>query len=193
MNSPSYQLDYIKAGIDQLEDYLLSDLLYWPAGARAAAGFPPYPQLTLGNLLLFLHQAMALTRDAQDARRLAQYRSDLDAIHTRWSMHWQKKARVEVQARLKLWRDFLQDYRKDPEGNYDRYAYEVTRRVMLEWLPSEAGNASTPEDELLKSLDGILKGLLVRGEFIWEAELQSEFPIDVFWYLYGRLPESWPV
>lgn len=192
MNSPRYQLDYIKASIDQLEDYLLSDLLYWPVGLRARPGNPAYPNLTLGNLLLFLHQAAALSQDAENARRLAECQNDLDMIRTRWSMHWQKKAGVEVQARVKLWRDFLQEYRKDPEGNYDRYEYEVTRRVMLEWLMVEAGSDSSPESELLKSMDGILKSLLVGREFIWEKELQPEFPHEVFWYLYGRLPESWP-
>lgn len=192
MSSPQHQLDFIHGCIDQLEDYLLSDQLYWQVSLRSASGSPPYPQLTLGNLLLFQHQAAAWSEDAESARRLSQYSSEIDVIRTRWISHWRKKASSEVQARIKLWRDYLQEYRKDPEGNFDRYEYEVTRRAMLEWLLHEAGPPESAEQKLLSSLDQILKNLLVKGEFIWDVEMRSEFPKEVFWYLYGKLPDSWP-
>ncbi len=92
----------------------------------------------------------------------------LSLIRTKWQVHWQRKAEAEFSARIKLWRDFLQEYRKDPEGNFDRYEYEVTRRVMLEWLRQESSSLKRPELDMLKSLDLLLKSLMVHGDFIWE-------------------------
>jgi hypothetical protein len=39
---------YLEAGIPELEDYLLSDELYWPISARGHN----LPRLTIGGLLL---------------------------------------------------------------------------------------------------------------------------------------------
>jgi hypothetical protein len=192
MNTSRYQLDFIQAGIDQLTDYLFSDLIYWPIGIRAVSGYPAYPQLTLGTLILFLHQAEALSTGSKSKSELSKSKNDLELIRRRWQVHWRRKAGAEFKARIKLWRDFLQEYRKDPEGNYDRYEYEVTRRVMLEWLNQEATDLKKPELEMLESLDLLLKSLIFRGDYIWDQNVKSEFPEEVFWYLYGRLPASWP-
>ena len=52
MTSAVYELGYLKAGIEILEDYLLSDDLYWAIGASPPPGEPAFRQLTLGGLLL---------------------------------------------------------------------------------------------------------------------------------------------
>jgi len=192
MNTSRYQLDFIQAAVDQLKDFLFSDLIYWPIGIRAASGYKAYPQLTLGTLLLFLHQAEALSTDSESKTELSRSKTDIELIRTKWQAHWRRKAEAEFSARIKLWRDFLQEYRKDPEGNFDRYEYEVTRRVMLEWLAQESSSLKRPELEMLKSLDLLLKSLMVHGDFIWDQNLKPEFPEEVFWYLYGKLPVNWP-
>jgi len=148
--------------------------------------------LTLGTLLLFLHQAEALSTDSESKTELSRSKTDIELIRTKWQAHWRRKAEAEFSARIKLWRDFLQEYRKDPEGNFDRYEYEVTRRVMLEWLAQESSSLKRPELEMLKSLDLLLKSLIVLGDFIWDQKLKPEFPEEVFWYLYGKLPVNWP-
>ncbi|OGO29754.1 MAG: hypothetical protein A2Z16_14775 [Chloroflexi bacterium RBG_16_54_18] len=192
MNTPRYQLDFIQAGVEQLKDYLFSDLIYWPIGIRAVSGHTAYPQLTLGTLILFLHQAEPLSIDSKSKTELSGYKNDIELIRTSWQAHWRRKSQAEFIARIKLWRDFLQEYRKDPEGNFDRYEYEVTRRVMLEWLGQESPSLKRPELEMLESLDLLLKSLFVHGAFIWGQNLKSEFPEEVFWYLYGKLPVTWP-
>jgi len=192
MSTSRYQLEFIRAAAEQLKDYLFSDHIYWPIGIRAASGFTPYPQLTLGTLLLFIHQAEALSTGSESKTALSQSKNEIELIRTRWQAHWRRKAEAEFSARIKLWRDYLQEYRKDPEGNFDRYEYEVTRRVMLVWLGQESASLKRSELELLKSLDLLLKSLFVQGDFIWDQKVKPEFPEVVFWYLYGKLPPTWP-
>ena len=152
MNDPEYELRYLKAGIDMLEDYIQSGELYWSIGISAAAGQTPYPQMTLGGLLLFFRMANACEK-----------------------------------ARLKLWSNFLEDYRQNADANQDRYAYEVSRRVQLQLLQPDADERYEAEDQLLVSLDQFLKAVLITDGFIWDQELADGFPKDPYWYLYGYL------
>jgi hypothetical protein len=193
MTTSRHELNFIQAAIDQLEEYLLSDQIYWPIRIRASSGHPAYPPLTLGTLSLFLHQARAVLDNSDLQEELTRYQSAIDESHSRWQAHWQKKAAAEFSARLKLWRDFLEEYRKDPEGNYDRYTYEVSRRAMLYWLERDTKELNSSESQLLGSLDRLLKTLLVRSNFIWDDKLKPQFPEEIFWYLYGKLPSLWPV
>ena len=190
MEPSRYPLKFIQAGIDQLENYLLSDLIYWPVGVTAASGQPAYPSLTLGTLLLFIQQAEGLAVSPQQRTELSKLKSELDAIRTHWQAHWGRKAASEFRARIKLWRDFLEEYRRDPEGNYDRYGYEVTRRVMLHWLKQAAANLPSSETHMLDSLDRLLQAMITGSEFIWDETLKPVFPKGTYWYLYGRLPKE---
>ena len=111
----------------------------------------------------------------------------LDDMRSHWRVAWEAKAAREFHARLNLWRDFLQEYRDHPENNADRYAYEVQRRAMLDLLAPDATGAPQAERDLLRSLDQLLRAVLVPGEFAWEPDMQGGFPQDEYWYLYGRL------
>ena len=90
-------------------------------------------------------------------------------------------------ARLKLWSNFLEDHRQNPEANVDRYHYEVTRRVQLHLLQPDADDRYEAEDQLLIGLDVYLKAVFVSNGFIWDQELSDGFPPDPYWYLYGHL------
>lgn len=184
-----YDLGYLRAGVDQLEQYLLSTEVYWPTGVKSPAGQPPYPQITLGGLLLARRRLRTLLSTPEPQTSLQKLESELDAQKTRWRVAWEKKAAREFHARLTLWRDFLEEVREEPKNNADRYPYEVTRRVMLDLLQAETGEIPAAEAELLTALDRLLRALLKPGAFVWESELQSEFPATRFWYLYGRLRE----
>jgi hypothetical protein len=187
-----YDLRYLRAGIDLLESYLLSQDIYRSLGVAPPAGEPPYPQLTLGWLLLSCRrlQASAVTPAQRDeAARLG---AGLDATRTHWRVAWGNKARAEFRARLNLWRDFLDEYRAQPEANYDRYGYEVSRRVLLELLQPEAEGQEQADLDMLGGLDGLLKALFRPGEFVWDADLARAFPAGIYWFLYGALPKHWP-
>jgi len=170
-----------------LEDYLLSKDVYWQLGADSPAGEPPFPSLTLGGVLLAQARlkARALDGDLRSRRERINYR--IDAIRTKWRAAWEKKAREEFSARLVLWRNFLEEYRLDPESNADRYPYEVSRRVMLDLLEREAGQLLPAEREMVSGLDLVLYANFQSGDFVWEPELAGGFPKDRYNYLYGRL------
>ncbi len=188
MPSINYDLRYLSAGLSILEDYLLSKELYWPIGITAPASETPYPQLTLGGLLLARARLSSRQLDAAVDRELTRLTTRMDTLREQWRTAWGNKAHKEFHARFNLWRDFIEDYRDKPHAHFDRYAFEVIRRVQLDLLKSEVKQLSTADLEALEGLDYLLRTLLVRGDFIWEADYQPGFPSPTFWYLYGSLP-----
>jgi hypothetical protein len=173
--------------INVLEQYLLSDEIYWATGANPPPGDPPYPQLTLGGVLLAQARLNARRESGDLIPELTRLEMRLDTIISKWKVAWIKKASREFLGRLKLWRDYLEEYRANPDDNYDRYAYEVTRRVMLHLLKPFAIQISEAEKELFAGLDKLLAAMFVRSDFIWDESLIPGFPQADFWYLYGHL------
>ena len=190
MPSPEYDLRYLKAGIEQLESYLLSSDVYWSIGARAPAGETPYPKLTLGGLLLARLRAQSSIKTSTQQVELEELSRRLNDLRTRWRVAWEGKASKEFHARLNLWKNFLEEYRANPDTQYDRYKYEVTRRVMLYLLCDETENIRQAQRDLLASLDLLLHTVFVSGEFIWDVTLAASFPQEQYWYLYGGIPKS---
>lgn len=189
MTSFNYDLRFAKAGADILENYLLSKDIYWPIGVKPERGEPPYPQMSLGGLLLELGRARARASHLGQQGELEQVLSAVEVTFQRWPVALEKKADQEMRARLTQWRNFLEDYRESSEGNYDRYTYEVFRRVIIELLLPHTREITQAEQDLLRGLDALLKSLLRAGEFVWEEELQAAFPAEPYWYLYGVLPK----
>ena len=95
-----YDRRYLESGIRDLESYLLSEELYWPVGVSAPAGQPPYPRLSLGNLLLF--RARLEARRFHLARTAEFERLDhrMQGIRSRWLSAWRQKAQREFSLRL---------------------------------------------------------------------------------------------
>jgi len=176
MTSVEKDRAFLEAGIPELQDYLLSDELYWPITAR---GYD-LPRLTIGGLLL------AQERLDVQGERIDMLLTQLEAVRSKWQVAWETKAGREFKSRLNLWGNYLTDYRQNPEGYADSYPHEVIYRVILELLRNELP-ADLPEREALYSLDTALRSSLIPGTFIWEPELQPGFPRDVYWFLYGTL------
>lgn len=187
MPSAIYDLGYLEAAVDLLREYLLSDEVYWQLNASSPSGEPAYPSLTLGGLLIAQARTRARTLTSHQQAQFTRLVQKIDQLKTKWRSAWEKKSEKEFLARLNLWRDFLDEYRRAPEENADRYAYEVNRRVMLQLLEKEIDQIPQSESFLLSGLDGILAGLLTTGEFIWDEELASGFPRGEYPYLYGNL------
>lgn len=184
MVAPRYELDYLAVALDLLEDYLESPQMFWNIGlAPHEAGAPPYPQLTLGNVLLFLQRLQRPLEPAAAARRdtLAMR---LDALRQKHEALWRRKAQEEARMRTRLWAQYMEELsREAPSKAY--YANEVRNRVILELLRQEAdvdGDITT----LQHHADQRLKARWLPGGFVWEAELEPAFPKSRFWYLYGQ-------
>lgn len=171
-----------------MENYLLSKDTFWPIDTRPPKGMPEYPELTLGGMLLSRAKLTAYSKTSEEMAQFDKLISEMNGIRSQWRVAWEQKAAHGFSLRLRMWRDFIEDYRRASQDNADRYPYEVRLRVMLMLLKSEGGGKSPAEADLLIVLDKFLKSALVMNSFIWEAELQPGFPKETHWYLYGRLP-----
>jgi len=167
---------YLEAGIPELGDYLLSKELYWPISTH---GYD-LPRLTIGGILL------AQARLDAHGERIESLVAQLDGVRSRWRVAWETKAGREVGARMRLWSNFLADYRHNPYQHADAYPHEVGYRVMLHLLMAELP-IPPAEQAALFQLDGTLRASLIPGDFTWDAGLEAGFPRDVYWYLYGKL------
>jgi hypothetical protein len=134
MPSIEYDLNFLQAGLEDLEGYLLSKELYWPIDAGAPAGETPYPRMTLGNLFLARARLSGRRLSTAERAQLDHLNKRMQEVRQQWLVAWGQKSVREFGARLRLWRDFLEEYRKNPMENLDRYAYEVNRRVILDLL-----------------------------------------------------------
>jgi len=173
MTSPIQDLQFVKESLPQLQDYLLSNELYWPLSGSL-------PRLTLGALWLTLKRMeVFLPAEAQKAQ------PRVETIHVKWRNAWEKKAARETANRLRLWSQFLSDYVHASEQNASSYPTEVRGRVILELLQHDLPDL--PEKAALAEADAVLKAHLLPGEFLWEADLQIVFPKPDFWFLYGTL------
>jgi len=187
MPSAEYDLGYIDAAVDFIEKYLLSEEVYWKMMASSPPGEPAYPSLTLGGLLLANARTLARHLTPMQDEHYLELEAKIDRVRTKWLSAWEKKAKKEFRSRLNLWRDFLEDFRQEPAENADRYAYEVSRRVMLDLLTGETRDIPYAEQQMLAGMDAIISGLLVPGEFVWDEELKAGFPREKYPYLYGTL------
>jgi hypothetical protein len=193
MPSVNYDLRYLEAGVDALEAYLLADNLYWQTGTSAPPGEPQFPSLTLGGLLLARQRLdarqISSQLDVKQQQQLLKLTEKMEHARSHWRVAWGQKALRSFQARLTQWRNYLTDYRAEPEIYAAQYPQEARVRLMLALLQPDAEEIKPAVLELLQSLDGMLHAALLPGAFVWEADLASGFPQEEFWYLYGKLPE----
>lgn len=192
MPTAEYDLNYLKAGLEQLDAYLLSRNLYWPVQIAPRRDEAPYPQMTPGALLLASRrlEVTAKTPAQQDEYRKLTER--MEQITYQWRTAWGKKTRLDFSARLNRWGNFLEEYRERPSANADRYPYEVQRRVQLHLLGPHTLDMPPAMLDNLSGLDGLLQAVFIPGPFVWEANLEPAFPSAQFWFLYGRLRSDLP-
>ncbi len=193
MPTIEYDLRYLRAALVDLEGYLLSKEIYWPIGIRPPQGDPPYPRLTLGGIVISRQSLKGRSMDAAQQKEYADLTRRIDETQARWRAAWGTKDAREFSSRLVQWNNFIDDYRKQPENNTDRYAYEARGRVIIQLLEPESDEIRPAELEMVKGLDRILQAHLVEGSFVWDRQLLPSFPQSQFWYLYGSLSKSLPI
>lgn len=189
MASVEYDLTYLREGLAVLQDYLLSNDLYWTIHASPPAGTPPFPSLTPGGMVLAHHCLAGRSLTGNKVADFSSLDEEFRRLRDHWRTAWERKVARDLRARLNQWRNFLEDYRQDSANNADRFGYEIRLRVMIDLLVVEAPAEQKETEEALLALDGILLVKLIPGNFVWERELERAFPSKPFWYLYGRLKE----
>jgi hypothetical protein len=172
---------FIRAGLEDLEDYLQSDVLYW-----SLAGGGGMQRLTLGGLLLGMAVEGARCKLPTDKVELARMENRMETTRSRWQTAWERKCRQEVPARLNQWRQYLEEQQQSPGSEAASYPQEVKRRAILHLLSRQT--MVLPEEMMvLEGLDTMVKFRWVPGDFVWESDLATAFPEPEYWFLYGRM------
>jgi hypothetical protein len=177
---PAPENDHLifKAGVSELQDFLLSDQLFWQlAGVNEFT-----PSLSLGLLLLTRKRLEICTNKFADLTSLM---GGMESIHGRWLSAWESKACLEINTRLNLWRNYLLDLQEHPGTFVDQYSHEVRNRAILQLLLAEVKPFSIPDS--LIEMDALLRKYWQSGGFIWEREQSTSFPVQEYWFLYGQL------
>jgi hypothetical protein len=175
--------------VQELEDFLLSEQVFWPLGGNPEQNQPPFPNLSVGQLALTLKELEALEDDLKPEQNMqwTALRDRAMELRSKWTTAMAQKSLAESSTRVNLWRANLNDI-KEAGGASGNYPYEVRHRVILELL-SELIELldDDPIREQVQGLDGMLRTMLSGPSgFIWEAPLSKVYPSDKYWFLYRR-------
>jgi hypothetical protein len=179
MTTLTQEKAFLQAGALDLEQYLLSQELFWPLMGDTQ-------RLSPGTLLLGLKRARALATSPGDQAALDQLSAKFNAVRSHWTVAWEEKAVREIAMRLKLWTEFVSEYRADPGHNAGIYINEVRQRTIVALLAQDLPRPPA-EMEALAETDALIRAQVITGECIWGAEFDPVFPRDAFWFLYRSL------
>lgn len=174
----SQNLLFLKAGLEQLKDYLLSTEIFWNLSLPAN-----YPQFTLGNLLLAAAEVQAASGSmATDSSQVSELLAELAKQKKEWRTNWERKAQKEFGARLRQWVQYVDELAESRNRGPAHYKTDVRVRALLELLAAEApalrGQLASP--------DARLKRLIADGDFIWDEDVKSAFPKSKYWFLWVK-------
>jgi len=188
MENSSYDLKYLRIGVEEIEDYLLSDELFWPVTGRPSGGRPFFLKMTIGNLLLSEHRLATLAAEnglsSAEEREFLDMQRRFEVVRSKWQVAWEEKAKKEYHTRFNQWMRTIEEIKGDRYQNAPYYRNEVRVRVLLELLTDQIPVQARYN---LNPFDSTLKRMFKPGEFIWEKEIAPGFLEDKYWYLYGGI------
>lgn len=182
------ELTFVREGMAVMEDYLASDLVYWPLRPFSAT----FPSFSLGGLLESLRrlEARRAQLPPQAQADLERLEARLDQVRESHRLRYQQKLERELSSRLDAWTWYLEDYEGRREEAAAGYPAQVHIRLKIELLLEEAERLGLDVEKTrsrLWALDQALRRNWEPGRFLWEEPLQRVFPQERFWWLYGRL------
>lgn len=181
-------LSQLERMTENLPDYLLGAALYMPVGGFFRAS--TMPQLSLGALLLRRRRLseLRLALKRGQASRLDAALQQHDQAQAEWTVHYEQKLKQEAPSRLKVMRGFFADCSESPRDCAPAYPVEALRRTVVQEIllamdefGYDASELATPAQQT----DVALRRLLRAGDFIWAKQLESVYPREGFWWLYG--------
>lgn len=178
---------FARVVVDQIEDYIQSEVLFWPVGN---VGGLQFPQLTIGAWLETEWRLAALEPDSAE---LAAARTAVRKYRSHAAEPYNNKAQREFKSRLDSWTLYL-DETLERVINQEAIAAElrpgyhanVRHRFKLELLKDHVPQVQV-QVQRLNMLDMRLRSRFKDGDFIWEPELRNAAPKDPFWWLWGGL------
>lgn len=177
---------FLQAAVPELEDYLLSPVLFWPLNLRIGHPIPEdLTRLTLGNLLLTQARLKAFPWPEAQQATLTDLGQQIQQVRERWRANWQKKATQEIPIRSNLWKQAVEEILETlTPSSKTAWAYQVRHRAILHFLFYEVSEAGSPYVASLATLDQRLRSARPLNGFLWEPEIQVAFPPETFWFLY---------
>jgi hypothetical protein len=144
---------------DQLEDYLLSDRLFWQISVETPLG-TRQPKMTLGSLYERI-QFLDAHRDElgpNDRARLEKIKEAWSEAQAQFPEQWRDKLRREYKSYMHNWKYFLEQRSSNPERWAQEYKFEVRNRerarLVLNLLgPEAAADLMKDYETIEKTLD----------------------------------------
>lgn len=179
-------LDILEAMATSMEDYLDSDVLFYPLPEA------DMPRLTMGGYLMRQHRLYEL-RDNFDTLT----RQRLDTAMQRFrdatvghNVRVEQRAVHELQARIRQWQEYLNELHDACETYAAYYAASVEARVMMSALINYLRQppSDLPEDLLARvaQQDELLSQQWQKGPFVWPDVWQPAYPQQSYWWLHGN-------
>lgn len=193
MHQVDYNLSLTEAMLENMEPYLLSEEVYGPVASQPGAGFPPFPRLTFGGFLLTQDelsvQKAAMNPEQTRAHKDLQHR--YGQITRKWKSAIGRKAVQEMNSCSNLWHAYVEELEERRKVPYD-FPREVRHRVMFERL-IDIARVEVEIDQILeknRKVDERFLAVSDPSDFVWEADFQTIYVKDKFWFLYRKLLEE---
>ncbi len=180
-------LNALTAMASNLVPYLYEEELFGQLGGNL-------PKLTIGGLLMRVYQLRHLETQlsAKQQQELHDAVMNWESERSEWITHYEQKIQRELESRLGALRWYLDDCAKDPGSSNSGWLNEAEKRTMIEHLLAEAKEFDILTDELtsqVASIDSHIRQFHKNGDFLWPAELQAAYPVENYWWLYGRMTD----
>ncbi len=144
---------------EQLEEYLLSDKLFWQISVETPLG-TRQPKMTLGSLYERIQELEAHRAELgpNDRARLEKIEQAWEEAQRRYPEQWREKLRREFKSYMNNWKYFLEQRSSNSERWAQEYKFEVRNRerarLVLQLLGPEAAADLVKEYETIeKTLD----------------------------------------
>jgi hypothetical protein len=170
----------------EMEAYLIGDSIHWTLAER------DMPRLTIGGYLMRQQRLPILKNYLRPAE---QAQLDVAIKHFNQTLvekvvRFEQRAHQELHAFLSEWTCYLRGLTKYRALAVTRYASEVDTRVVITALINKLLETPYHLDPQIPSeltvLDRILRRHWQVGEFVWEPVWQLAYPIEKYWWLYGK-------
>lgn len=174
----------LEAMAAEMDDYLQSDVLFWPM----AQG--DLPRLTLGGYLMRQHRLLEL-RDLLSMQQQDRLHKAINQYHKALEekvVRFEEKAHEELAARLRQWQAYLGEARQGTGVAYYESAVEprVMGQALIAQLRVQPYQLQSELAQRVAMLDRELRQIWEPGEFIWPEEWKPAYPREKFWWLYGH-------
>ena len=178
-------LQILKAMVEELANYLDSEVLYWPMFKAS------YPQMTLGGYFMRQRrlQRLSYLLSDSDQAELEQAVNQFNELTFDRKAQVMKKVLRELEARVKQWEQHLSEYWDSEIVEKEYYQTDAEVRTMIADLIFELKiNLSQNEKDLLLNIDALDHELMANwqeGDFIWSDEWIPAYGKGDYWWLYG--------